>query len=57
MDWQQAVSLIVVAVTAVLLGRSEIRRRRRARNTPCGVDCGCSVHPSLTTHEQKNAHA
>lgn len=43
MDWQQVASLIVVAVTAVLLVRSEVRRRRRARMRACGHDCGCSA--------------
>lgn len=42
MDWQQIVSLVIVAVTFVLLFRSEVRRRRRARMRACGHDCGCS---------------
>jgi hypothetical protein len=38
MDWQQSVSLAVVASTAVLLLRSKLRRRKFSlqRDTHCG---------------------
>jgi len=42
MDWQQIVSLVIVALTFVLLLRSQIRKRKRAKNSACGGDCGCS---------------
>lgn len=47
MDWQQIASLAVVALSAALLVRRQIRKRRRAAFSPCGrgADCGCS-----TTH-------
>jgi len=39
MDWQQIVSLAIVALTAVLLVRSQIRARRRSTPDCCG-ECG-----------------
>jgi hypothetical protein len=42
MEWQQLTSLIVVAVTAVLVVRSQIKQRRRASLRACGSDCGCA---------------
>ena len=38
MDWEQLVSLIIVAAAGVLLARSKLRRRRFSfqRDTPCG---------------------
>lgn len=42
MDWQEISALAVVALTMVLLVRSEIRRRQRARTRACGNDCGCT---------------
>ncbi len=44
MDWQQAVSLLIVALTAVLLARFYIRKRKRAALGICEDDCGCSVN-------------
>jgi len=42
MNWQQPVSLAVVAITGFLFVRHEIRVRKRARNRACGSgDCGC----------------
>ena len=43
MDWQQFASLAIVAVTVVLLVRSEWQRGRRAKLRACGNDCGCST--------------
>ncbi|MBI5216690.1 MAG: hypothetical protein HY960_13135 [Ignavibacteriae bacterium] len=43
MDWQQLLSLLIVGVSAVLLVRHELRRRKRAKLSACGHDCGCSV--------------
>jgi hypothetical protein len=40
-DWQQIVSLGIVILSAVLLVRGEIQKRRRAKLTGCGLDCGC----------------
>ncbi len=41
MDWQQPVSLAVVAITGFLFVRYEIRSRRKSRARACGSDCGC----------------
>ncbi len=46
MDWQQLASLSVVAITVVLLVRSEWRRRQRAKLRACGSDCGCGTSQS-----------
>jgi hypothetical protein len=42
MDWQQMVSLIIVAVAGTLLAWSKLRRRRFSfqRDTPCGCAGG-----------------
>jgi hypothetical protein len=42
MDWQQLISLCIVAGAVVFLAREEVRRRRRAKLTGCEGDCGCS---------------
>lgn len=42
MDWQQVASLGLVAITAVLLVRHEVRKYRRAKLRACGQECGCS---------------
>ena len=41
MDLQQILSLGIVALSAVLLVRSEIQKRKRARLTGCAQECGC----------------
>lgn len=41
-DWQQILSLLIVALTAFLLVRSEVKKRQRAKLRACGHDCGCS---------------
>ncbi|GEM_PF-3280795 len=41
-DWQQITSLIIVAVTAFLLVRYEVKKRQQAKLRACGHDCGCS---------------
>lgn len=38
MDWQEVIALAIVAVTAVLVVRHFIRKRRRSG---CGSACGC----------------
>lgn len=42
MDWQQVTSLAIVALTAILLVRHEVRKSRRAKLRACGQECGCS---------------
>lgn len=37
-DWQTIVALLIVAMAAVLLVRSAIRKRK---NPGCGGDCAC----------------
>ena len=56
MDWQQPVSLAVVALTGVLFVRYEIRSRRRAKSRACGADCGCGA-PELTGPEGHRSRA
>lgn len=58
MEWQQLTSLVVVAVTAVLLVRSQIKQRRRAGLRACGSDCGCANvdTPSLVRPAHKSGH-
>jgi hypothetical protein len=43
MDWQQPVSLAVVAFTGYLFVRYEIRSRRKSRSRLCGSDCACGA--------------
>ena len=42
MDWQQATAFAIVFVTAFLLARQQLARRRRMRERLCGGDCSCS---------------
>ncbi|MDH3251171.1 MAG: hypothetical protein OEM41_00185 [Ignavibacteria bacterium] len=49
MDWQQFLSLIIVAVTGLLLARAEVRKRRRARRTGCMGECGCASAAGVRT--------
>jgi hypothetical protein len=53
MDWQQIVSLIVVAATAVLLARYEITRRQRAKLGGCVRDCCGATSETLEILQQK----
>ena len=41
MDWQQITSLLIVALTVVLLVRHEVAKRQRAKLRAGGNDCGC----------------
>lgn len=41
MDWQQLVSLVVVASAAVLLVGSKVRRRKFSGG--CDAHCGCTA--------------
>ncbi len=43
MDWQQIISLFIVAVAFVLLVRYEIQKRKRMKLRACGGDCCSSV--------------
>jgi hypothetical protein len=43
MDWQQPVSLAVVAFTGYFFVRYQIRSRRKSRSRACGSDCGCGA--------------
>ena len=54
MDWQQIVSLIVVAATAVLLVRHEMKKRQQTKLRPCARHCGCSS--SETPEKLKEEH-
>ena len=51
MDWQQAVSLAIVAVTAVLFVRSTIRARQTGGGHDCCGECG-----KLETLARKGYH-
>jgi hypothetical protein len=50
MDWQQAASLVIVAVTAVLLVRGKLRTRE-----PSALDC-CNECGKLETLSRKGYH-
>lgn len=45
MDTQQILSLLIVALSAALLVRRQIRRRRAAKSSLCGrgADCACGT--------------
>jgi len=51
MDWQQLVSLFIVAVAGILLARSRLRRPRFSfqRNTPCGCAGGARREASANS--------
>ena len=56
MNWQQPVSLAVVALTGFLFVRHEIRVRRRARNRACGSgDCACGETGGAGEHRPASA--
>ena len=40
MDWQQLISLVIVAAAAALMARGAFARKRRT--SACGGGCGCS---------------
>ena len=39
MDWQQVAAYVIVALTAALMARSQLRRLARRRKRGCGGDC------------------
>lgn len=41
MDWQQIVSLLIVATAGLLMAGSKLRRRRS--RFACGTHCGCGT--------------
>ncbi len=55
MDWQQITSFVIVAVSAFLLVRSEIKKRQRAKKFPCSnsEECGCSSTQVRTVKHYK----
>jgi len=59
MDWQQLVSLVVVASAAVLLAGSKLRRRKFSfeRDTHCGCAAVHESSPqsSIVFHARKGA--
>jgi hypothetical protein len=61
MDWQQLVSLVVVASAAVLLAGSRLRRRKFSfeRSTHCGCAAGQASAPqgSIVFRARKGARA
>ncbi len=54
MDWQQPVSLAVVALAGFLFVRHEIRSRKRSRSRACGSDCGCGREEGLKMEDGKS---
>jgi hypothetical protein len=47
MDWQQALSLFFVFITAVIFVRSAMKKKVRAsQHSSCGNCSGCSSEPS-----------
>jgi hypothetical protein len=61
MDWQQLVSLVVVASAVVLVARSKFRRRKFsfARDTHCGCAAGqgSSAQSSIVFRARKGERA
>ena len=53
MDWQQPVSLAVVAFAGYFFVRSQIRSRRKSRSRGCGSDCGCGREEGLKMEDGK----
>jgi hypothetical protein len=60
MDWQQIVSLALVALSAILLTRRLLHARKRS-STPCGHSCtlvdlgdGRRTHVALNVDRQNN---
>jgi hypothetical protein len=55
MDWQQAISLLIVATAAALLARGWWRRRQRRfdRETHCGCPSSNPDAPSILFHARK----
>ena len=49
MDWQQIISLFVVALTTLLLLRLFVRKNKQAALGICAQDCGCSVNELVKT--------
>jgi hypothetical protein len=45
-DWQQIVSLGIVALSVTLLVRNQIQKRKRAQLGSCDSDCGCASSAS-----------
>jgi hypothetical protein len=43
MDWQEPISLALVAAAAFLLGREYLRRKKNRGITACGGSCGGCV--------------
>jgi len=43
MDWQKIISLMIVALAAFLMIRSEIRKYNLRKTRLCGGDCNCSI--------------
>ncbi|HTP13730.1 MAG TPA: hypothetical protein VMM37_08870 [Bacteroidota bacterium] len=44
MNWQQVISLLIVAATFFLLGRWLVRKVRQTTLGVCAEDCGCSAN-------------
>ncbi len=57
MDWQQAVSIIIVILSAALLARQQWNKRKLANKRACGSgDCGCHIQtkePLPASHSVK----
>jgi hypothetical protein len=47
MDWQQITSLFIVAISALLLARHGLKKRKRVAAGLCGGECGCTSAPPL----------
>jgi len=41
-DWQQVVSLGIVALSLAFLVRNQFQKRKRAQMKACDSECGCS---------------
>ena len=53
MDWQQIITLTIVSVTAFLLIRYEIRKRRMKKHG-CGPACSCEPPAGIARNEKNS---
>ncbi len=55
MDWQQIVSLTVVAAAFAFIVRRELRKHRRRKAVPCAGDCSCPAVEMIVAKQRQSA--
>ena len=53
MDWQEIISLLIVATALALILRSEIQKYRIRKTRLCGSDCNCSPMKAVLLKQMK----